>query len=136
MTLSRRSIHAAGIAAATLTALALAVANFTGEGDNGGGPEYAVTLGLSVAIAAVLFSWAIPRVANPARAGLVTGVIGVLSVAAPWTGLPFVLGPAAIVFGLLGRARAEGRGAATTAVVLGLLATVGGVLAVVIDQAT
>ena len=40
----------------------------------------------------------------------------------------------AIVLGLLGRARAEGRGAATAAVALGLLATFGGVVALVLDQ--
>jgi hypothetical protein len=51
-----------------------------------------------------------------------------------WSGLPYVLGPAAIVLGLLGRARAGSRTSGTVAVVLGVLATVGGVAAVLIDQ--
>ena len=46
----------------------------------------------------------------------------------------FVLGPAAVVLGLLGRARAEGTGAGTAAVVLGALTTAGAVAAVIGDQ--
>jgi hypothetical protein len=64
------------------------------------------------------------------------GVLGVLSIAAFWSGLPYVLGPAAIVLGLLARARTDGRGAASAAVALGLLATLGGIGALIIDQAT
>jgi hypothetical protein len=133
MTLSQQNVLGAGAAAATLTAVALAAANFVGEGNGGAGP-YAITLVASLAVAVVLFGWAIPRIDRPARAGLIVGILGVLSIAAFWSGLPYVLGPAAIVLGLLGRARTEGRGAATVAVVLGLLATFGGVVALILDQ--
>lgn len=46
-----------------------------------------------------------------------------------------MLGPAAIVLGLLGRARNDSRTAATVAVVLGALVTLGGIAAIVADQA-
>ena len=135
MTQPRLNLPAAGIAAAALTAGALAVANFTGDGDNGGAGPYAVTLAISLAVAAALFGWAIPRLERPGRAGVIAGAVGLLSLAAFWSGLPYVLGPAAITLGLLGRSRSEERTAATTAVVLGVVATVGGIAVLVADQA-
>jgi hypothetical protein len=136
MTLSRQQIMVSGLVAAALSALALAAANFLStENENGGGIEYAVTLGGSIAVALLVFGWLIPRTARPGRAGLVTALIGVLSLAAFWTGLPYVLGPAAVVLGLLGRARAGERGQGTVAVVLGALVTAAAIAAVVVDQA-
>jgi hypothetical protein len=137
MTLSRQQIMVSGFVAAALTAVALAVANFlsTETSENGGGIEYAVTLAGSIAVALVLFGWLIPRTARPGRAGLVTGLIGVLSLAAFWSGLPYVLGPAAVVFGLVARSRESERGQGTAAVVLGALVTIAGIAAVVVDQA-
>jgi hypothetical protein len=134
MTLSRQNILAAGLGAAFLTTVALAAANFLGDGENGGSGPYVVTLAFALLVGAVLFGWAIPRIERPARMGLIVGAIGVLSIAAFWTGLPFVLGPAAIVLGLLSRARAEGK-AGMVAALLGVLATVGGIAAVIADQA-
>jgi hypothetical protein len=133
VTLTRTTLQIIGVAAAALTAVALAVANFAGGGDGGTGP-YVVTLAVCIGIAAVLFGWAIPRTTHPGRAGLIAGALGLLSLAVFWSGLPYVLGPAAIAFGLIGRSREDGRGAATTALVLGVLATVAGVLALIGDQ--
>ncbi len=136
MTLSRQNVFGAGIGAAALTAAALAVANFVGTepGDNGGGVEYAITLGGSLLLAIALFGWVIPRIDRPARAGLVVGLLGLLSLAAFWSGLPYVLGPAAIVLGLAGRARAGSRTPATIAVVLGSLTTLAAIAAIVLDK--
>jgi hypothetical protein len=136
MTLSRQTIVGFGIAAAILAAAALAAANFTGTGENGGGAAYAITLAISLLVAVGLFGWVIPRTTRPAKVGLVVGVIALLSIAAYWTGLPYVLGPAAIVLGRLGRDRSETRTPGTIAVVLGLLATAGAIAAVIGDQLT
>lgn len=135
MTLSRQHVVLAGFAAAALTAVALAAANFISEGENGGPGPYAITLGLSLAIAAVLFGWAIPRSERPARAGLIAGALGLLSLPVFWSGLPYVLGPAAVVYGLLGRARTDTRASGTVAVVLGALTTLGGIAVIIGDQA-
>ena len=137
MSLSRQAIHGAGVLAAALAAVALAVANFvsTEPGENGGGAAYAATLAISLLVAAAVFGWAIPRSERPAQVGLVVGAIGLLSVAAFWSGLPYVLGPAAIVLGLLGRARPGQRTPATVAVALGVLTTAAAIAAVVVDQA-
>ena len=134
MTLSRQTIAGFGIGAAILAAAALAAANFTGTGENGGGAAYAITLAVSLLVAVGLFGWVIPRTTRPARTGLVVGVLALLSIAAFWTGLPYVLGPAAVVLGQLGRARSETRMPATIAIALGVLATAGGIAAVVLDQ--
>jgi hypothetical protein len=136
MTLSRQQIMVSGFVAAALTAVALGAANFlsTETSENGGGIEYAVTLGGSIVLALVLFGWLIPRTERPGRAGLVTGVIGVLSLAAFWSGAPYVLGPAAVVLGLVARSRESERGQGAAAAVLGALVTVAAIAAVVVDQ--
>ena len=138
MTLSRQNITGVGLAAAALTAVALAAANFVGTESATTAAAVRVRASRSASRSSsplVLFGWAIPRIERPARAGLVVGVIGVLSLAAFWSGLPYVLGPAAIVLGLLGRAREESRTPGTVAVVLGVLTTIAGIAAVVADQA-
>jgi len=117
-----------------LTAVALAVANFVGSGDNGGGTEYALTLGGSLLLALALFGWVIPRTDRPARTGLIVGLLATLSLAAFWSGLPYVLGPAAIVLGLLGRTTSKSGAQGTIAVVLGVVATIAGLAAIVLDQ--
>jgi hypothetical protein len=134
VSLTRSTVQIIGVAAAALAAAALAVANFTGSGDNGGTGAYIGTLVACIGIAAVLFGWAIPRTEHPARAGLIAGALALLSLPVYWTGLPYVLGPAAIVFGLLGRSREGGNEAATTALAFGALATALGVAVLIGDQ--
>ena len=135
MSLTRTTVQLVGVLAAALTAAALAVANFAGDSENGGTWPYVVTLAACIVVAAVLFGWAIPRTEQPGRAGVIAGALAVLSLPVFWTGLPYVLGPAAIVFGLLGRTRPGGRGVATAAVILGLLATVAAAVGLIIDAA-
>jgi hypothetical protein len=97
---------------------ALAVANFVTEGDNGGAAPFAVATGIAAVLALVLFGRTIPRTiesGQPARVGLVLGAIGVLSLAVFWSGVPYVLGPAAIVLGLAAPRSSE----ATAAVAIG-----------------
>jgi hypothetical protein len=135
MSLTRQTVLAIGLGAAALAAVALAGANFVGGDDqNGGAGPYAVTLAVSIAVAAGLFGWAIPRSERPGRAGLAVAVVALLSLPVYWLGLPYVLGPAAVVFGLIGRHRSQDRGLATAAVVLGSLTTVAAIVAVVGDQ--
>ncbi|HEY7792655.1 MAG TPA: hypothetical protein VIA10_01460 [Gaiellaceae bacterium] len=135
MNLTRHNVLGIGLAASLLAALGLAAANFLGEdGENGGVGPYVVTLAVSIVVTAVVFGWAIPRTERPARDGIVAGALALLAIAVYWTGIPFVLGPAAIALGLLGRARTDTRGSGTVAVVLGALATLGAVAAVLGDQ--
>lgn len=135
MTLTRKDLWLLGLGAAALTAVALWAANFAGTG-NGGIPEYAITLGGSVLVAGALFGWVIPRSERPARAGVLAGVAALASVAVFWTGLPFVLGPAAAALGLRGRTQGGPRGQVLAAVVTGALATLAGLAVLVADLAS
>lgn len=70
-----------------------------------------------------------PEGNTPAKAGLIAGIVAVPAIVVFWAGLPFVLGAAALVLGLEGRARAEsggGRaGIALAATILGAVVSVG-----------
>jgi hypothetical protein len=136
MTEIRSTARAVGAFAAALALAALAVANFVGaEDENGGGGPFAVTALFAVALVAALFWWYIPRAERPGVAGVAVGVLAVVSLLAFWSGLPFVLGPAATLLGTLARNR-EARSAGGAAIALGVLATIGGVAALVADGLT
>jgi cation transport ATPase len=102
---------------------ALAFANFGDNGDNGGAGAYAVAVGLSAIVAAVLFARVLPAAANPARAGWILAALALATCAVFWTGFPFVLGMAAVYSGVrAGRNAPAALGA--LAVVLGLVGCV------------
>jgi hypothetical protein len=79
---------------------ALAAANFSGSGDNGGAAPYAITVGACVLVAAVLFARVLPGAANPARASWILAALALVTCVVFWTGLPIVLGMAAVYSGL------------------------------------
>jgi cation transport ATPase len=79
---------------------ALAFANFGDNGDNGGAGAYAVAVGLSAIVAAVLFARVLPAAANPVRAGWILAALALATCVVFWTGLPFVLGMAAVYSGV------------------------------------
>jgi cation transport ATPase len=89
---------AAGLAL-VITAVALAFANFSGSGDNGGVGPYAVCVGASAILAAVLFGRVLPNATDPARAGWILAAFALLTCVVFWTGLPFVLGMGAVYSG-------------------------------------
>jgi hypothetical protein len=97
---STRLIGAASVAVAIA---ALAVANFATDGENGGAGPFAVTGVITIVAAALLFGRVVPRAAegrNAARTALVLAGLTLLTGVVFWSGLPLVLGPAAIVLGL------------------------------------
>jgi cation transport ATPase len=102
---------------------ALAFANFGDNGDNGGAGAYAVAVGLSAIVAAILFARVLPAAANPARAGWILAALALATCVVFWTGLPFVLGMAAVYSGVrAGRNAPAALGA--LAVVLGFVGCV------------
>lgn len=96
----------------------------------------AVTVGFAV----LLFAGAIPRAKRRTLPGgrggetaLVTSVVGFLSVASAWTGLPFVLGTGGAILGSAvrrGATHPRQRGLASFAVVVGIVAVALGCVAV------
>ena len=87
-----RDERLAGGLAILVAAAALAVANFTGDGDNGGAGPYVFGLALVAVLALVLFGRVLPGVAQPARAGWILAALGLASCVVFWSGLPFALG--------------------------------------------
>ena len=86
-----------------IAAAALAAANFSGNGENGGAGPYAVSLAIAVLVTALMFGRVVPRALEgprPARIALVIAGLSVLTCVAFWSGLPQALAPAAIVLGL------------------------------------
>jgi hypothetical protein len=95
-------------------------------------PAFLIGAGVSLILAIVVFGIVVPRAKRDgpersAGAGLVCGVIAVLSVAVAWLVPPFVLAGAAIALGVLGRSGQRKR-RATVAIALGTLAAVLGLL--------
>lgn len=95
-------------------------------------PEARVLLPLVIALPFVLagtvglWAWR-GSSSRPATAGLVLAVLSVLGVVAFFVSAPIVLGGIAATLGLEGRRRSEGRARrATVAVVVGLVACIGG----------
>ena len=111
---------AAGLAL-LITIGALAVANFAGDGDNGGAGPFAFSVAVSAVVAAVLFGRVLPNAANPLRAGWILAALALATCVAFWSGLPFVLGMAAIY----SAARADHKGPAAVGALAVALALVG-----------
>jgi len=94
---------------------ALAVASFSGNGDNGGPAPYAITVAGCAIVAAVLFAHVLPGAAYPDRTSWILAALALITCVVFWTGLPIVLGMAAVYSGLradpprAGRARGRSR---------------------------
>lgn len=75
----------------------LGFANFmTTEGENGSLSDFLVMAPFALVVAAVLFLWVLPRTRPDGPARIVLGVLSLLSFVAFWSGIPMVLGAAAI----------------------------------------
>ena len=114
----------AAVLSLVIAAIALAFANFAGNGDNGGAGPYVVSLGVSAILAAVLFGRVLPGVENPGRAAWVLAGIGLATCVAFWSGVPFVLG--------MGAAYSGARAGSKTAIAAGGLVIVLAAVACVI----
>ena len=114
----------AGALAMLLVIVATAVANFAGDGENGGAGPYAVGIVVCAVVAALLFGRVLPQAADPARAAWILAGLAIVTLVAFWSGLPFVFG-----MGALYSAARAGR---TAPAALGALAIVLGVVACLI----
>jgi hypothetical protein len=95
---------------------------------------FVISVALSLAVAAVLFGWLVPRerrggLERSARSGLVCSIASVVpGIAFVWVGFPFVVAGAGLALGLEGR-RGARRVEAGAAVVIGGLVLVLGTVA-------
>jgi hypothetical protein len=121
-------IRRSGAFTIALCFAALFIANVVGNGadENGGVAYLVVTFALCSAIAIWMFARVMPRAveAGPATSGtraLTLAVVSALAFPFFWSGLPYVLAPAAILLGIASRARGGGA-KANAAIVIGALA--------------
>ena len=114
----------AGGLAMLLAIGALAFANFSDSGNNGGAGPYVITLAACAIVAVVLFARVLPGTANPARASWILAALALVTCVVFWSGLPIVLGMAAVYSGL----RADHH----VPVALGALAVVLGVVGCIV----
>ena len=92
-----RPMLAEGAAAAAAALVGLGFANFvTTDGENGSASDFLMMAPIAVALAAVLFLWVLPRTRPQGPARVWFGVLSLLAFPAFWSGIPMVLGVAAI----------------------------------------
>lgn len=97
----RRTITTLAASGIVLSAIVIFAGNYNvPKGENGGPSEGLFTAILCAVIAAVLFGLVVPRVRNYERAGIVLGVLMVLSLVVFWSGVTPILGAAAFALSL------------------------------------
>ena len=116
-----------GAAALVLALAGVAYANFGASGDNGGAGPFAITAVALVLIAALVYGRILPATDSPAKVALWCAAIAVVTLVAFWSGLPMLLGVAAVVAGV----RADTT-AGTVAAAVGALAAVAGLVGCII----
>ncbi len=138
-----------GIASA-LSAAALAAYAVLGAAEPN--PDQVRTLpyviGFTLVMAGLVFGLVVPwaekrsqglRTNRPAKAGLVSSILGLLTVVAFWSGLPIILGGAGVALGMAGQERAAEAGRrrlAMAAIIVGALAVLLGVGSTIWDSTT
>jgi hypothetical protein len=126
------------ITAALAVAVAAALGAWGSFGDNGDFGDYWPVLLIIAVLAAIVFGFAVPRAVRGAwplaRTGLVLSVLGLLTVAAFWSGAPPIFAFPGILLGYFARQRGES-GVATAAIVVGVLAVVADIAIYIGDQA-
>jgi hypothetical protein len=109
--------------------------SLSGDGDFG---DYRPVLVIIAVLAAIVFGLVVPRAVSGAwpmaRTGLILSVVGLLTVAAFWSGAPPIFAFAGILLGYFARQRGGSR-EATAAVAIGVLALIADIVIYIGDQA-
>lgn len=120
----QKAIGPVAVAAVGL-ATAFAVLGTYGETGDHGARDLLIVLAIVAVGAAAVFGWVVPRGLGREAAGvsaLVLSILGLLTVAVFWTGLPPILAAGGILLGWAGRNADRGRLLCRAAIVIGTLA--------------
>ena len=117
--------------AASVIHLLIMIPGYRENGRFEAGPWFSM-LAISLVVGLALFAFVVPRAG--AVAGLVLGVVALLSVLVFWTGLTLPIAAAAAVTGWRERQRSDRRGLATAAVALAAVSAVA-LIAIIIGDA-
>jgi hypothetical protein len=111
----------AGAFALALAITGIAFANFVAGGENGGTPEFIGGSVVLVLLAALIFGRVLPNTADPAKVAIWCAALALITGVVFWSGLPMLLGVAAVAAG----ARANSTAGTVAAAVGGLMAVAG-----------
>jgi quinol-cytochrome oxidoreductase complex cytochrome b subunit len=129
---------------ATIVAVVVAIISPLGNPSQMSSLPYLALLAL--VLGALVFALFVPwarraaatsRSNRPAKAGLILSILGLLTVAASWSGLPIIFGTGGGLLGSIGRERAHesGQGGlAQAALIIGIVAVVLSIVAVGFDR--
>ena len=127
-TISERTMAPVAIGA---IALATALAALGTYGDSGNDDhktrEFIVVCAIIAVAAAVVFGWVVPRGLQREAGGAVAltlSILGFVTIAAFWSGLPPIFAAGGALLGWAGRDAERGRGLCRAAVVIGALALI------------
>ena len=137
-TTSERKMAPVAIGAIAL-ATALAATGTWGDtsGDTHGTREFLIVCAIIAVAAAVVFGWVVPRGLQREAAGaaaLTLSILGLITVAAFWSGLPPILAAGGALLGWASRNAERGRGLCRAALVIGALALVADLAVFVFDM--
>jgi hypothetical protein len=133
---SARSITAIAAIGSVALAAGLAAWGTFGE-SNASVWGYVLVLAIIGVAAVAVFGWVVPRGLRRESAGataVALSVLGVLTIAVFWSGLPPVLAAGGIVLGLAGWSAHTGAALCRAAVVIGVFALVGDVAVYIQDM--
>ena len=123
-TVSQRSIAPVAIGSIALATVLAAVGTW-GGGDEQGTKEFLIVCAVIAVAAAVVFGWVVLRGLQREAAGataLTLSILGLLTVAAFWSGLTPILASGGALLGWAGRDAERGRGMCRAAIGIGALA--------------
>jgi len=134
--LAQKALGPVAVAAVAVATAFAALGTFGDSGGNDGATEFLVVLAIVAIGAAVVFGFVVPRGLGREAAGasaLVLSILGLLTVAVFWTGLPPILAAGGILLGWAGRNADRGRTMCRAAVAIGTLALAADVVIVLGD---
>lgn len=132
---SQHVIAPVAIASIALATVLAAVGTWVG-GDEQGTREFLIVCVIIVVAAAIVFGVVVPRGLQREAAGataLTLSVLGLLTVAAFWSGLPPILAGGGALLGWAGRDAERGRAMSRAAIAIGGLALLGYVAIYITD---
>jgi len=124
--LERRIAGPVAVVAIGLAVVLAAVGTWADDGgQDQGTQEFLIVCAVIALAGAAVFGWLVPRALDRGRLGataLTLSVLGLLSIAVFWSGLPPILAGGGALLGWAGRNARDGAGLCRAAMVVGVLA--------------
>lgn len=137
-TISERTMAPVAIGAIVMATALAAIGTWGATGgDTHGTREFLIVCAIIAVAAAVVFGWIVPRGLQREAAGaaaLTLSILGLVSIAAFWSGLPPILAAGGALLGWTGRNAERGRGLCRAALVIGVLTLVADVAVYIADS--